>query len=119
MSRAPRSLVKCRETLQAISKNHNELRKYELFDRILDIVWYDISKPQMYKTKHVISLMNHNNNHWTKLINVINEYNITESFASELIVILKREYQDCDVTYSETKDDTGKIIEKLIIIDWS
>ena len=44
MSKAPRTLIKSRETLHAIRNNPNELRKYELFDRILDMVWYDISK---------------------------------------------------------------------------
>lgn len=118
MSRAPRSLIKSRQTLQAIIKNHNELRKYELFDRILDIVWYDIVKPQVAKTKHIIGFINYNSS-WTNINNIMSQYQITDSFKAELIEILKKEYPGCNITYNETKDEDGNLDEQYIIIDWS
>jgi len=117
MSKAPRTLIKSRETLQTICNNPNELRKYELFDRILDMVWYDISK-KINKTKHVIGFIGYNTD-WTNCNNIYYRDGITESFMMELVEILKKEYLDCNVTYTETKDNKGKLIEQLIIIDWT
>jgi len=118
MSKVPRTLIKSRETLQAISNNWQELQKYEIFDRILDQVWNEIKKPEKGKTKQVF--------HLAQILRILGPHsNITnlESFRLELIEILKKEYPGCDVSYIETKTTgyEGKIltVEQLIIIDWS
>jgi hypothetical protein len=117
MSKAPRYFIKSRENIQAIYKNREILRKYELFDRILEIVWYDIIKPQNYKTSHTIGILTKNNK-FTNCISLFHGYHVTEEFILELVEILKLEYPGCDVTYSENKEN-GKIVEQLITIDWS
>jgi hypothetical protein len=43
----------------------------------------------------------------------------TEAIRLELIEILKREYPGVDFTYKETSGYDGKILEKIIIMDWS
>jgi len=115
MSKVPRTLIKSRETLQAICNDWQELRKYEIFDGILDVVWNEIKKPGKGKTKQVFHLSQILPRH----LNIIN----LESFTLELIEILKKEYPGCDVSYVETKTTgyEGKIltVEQLIIIDWS
>ena len=118
MSKTPRTFIKSRETLQAISNDGKELQKYEFFDRILDEIWSEIKKPGEGKTKQVF--------HLAQILRILGPHsNITnlEAFRLELIEILKKEYQGCDVSYVETKttgyDGKILIVEQLIIIDWS
>jgi len=120
MSKAPRTLIKSREALQAIYNNYQELQKYEAFDRILDEVWNEIQKRERGKTKQVFHL-GHILRKLGPYLSYIN--NNLESFTLELIEILKKEYPGCDVSYIETKttgyDGKILIVEQLIIIDWS
>ena len=120
MSKVPRTLIKSRETLQAICNDWRELQKYEAFDRILDEVWNEIKNPGKGKTKQVFHLA-HILRKLGPYLSYIN--NNLESFRLELIEILKKEYPGCDVSYIETKttgyDGKILIVEQLIIIDWS
>jgi hypothetical protein len=43
----------------------------------------------------------------------------TELIALELIEVLYKEYPGVDFTYKETAGYDGKIIERIIIMDWS
>jgi hypothetical protein len=112
MSKTPRTLIKSRETLQAIFNDWKELRKYEIFDSILDRIYGDIfMQPLKGKTKQVF--------HLSQILPRHSNITNLEAFRLELIEILKKEYPGCDVSYVETTGYDGKIVEKLIIIDWS
>jgi hypothetical protein len=117
MSSPPKSLVKSRENLQAIFKNG--ITKYEVFDRILSVLWQKIRQlvnPNINRTnasvsKYIINLRDPNYYATT--------FFCTQENALELIEILKKEYLGVDFTYKETAGYDGQIIEKLIIMDWS
>ena len=111
MSTPPKSLVKSRENLQAISNNpHIIIKKYEIFDRVLSPIWNNITITR--KSPHIINL--HNSEY-----NYPHGFVFTEEFIIELIEILKKEYPGVDFTYKETAGYDGKIIERIIIMDWS
>ena len=123
MSVPPISLLKSRENLQAIGNSYKTmgsiaegLQKYEHFDRVLMYIWKDIrqllnsygSQPPNYVIK----------------LHDIHTYNsggfvYTEANILELIEILKKEYPGVDFTYKETVGYDGKILERIIIMDWS
>jgi hypothetical protein len=121
----PKTLVKSRENLQAIfqSKNktglhfHSELMKYEQFDRCLLRLWEELKQTiPGGLTKHIINLHAINyfpQNHGGNIVNLTNE------IVSEFIEILKKEYPGIDFTYKETAGYDGKILERIIIMDWS
>jgi hypothetical protein len=112
MSASPKSLVKSRENLQAISNNpHIIIKKYEIFDRVLSRIWGNISMTR--KSPHIINL------HDTTYYSGSERFVFTEAIRLELIEILKREYPGVDFTYKETSGYDGKILEKIIIMDWS
>jgi len=112
MSTPPKSLVKSRENLQAISNNpHIIIKKYEIFDRVLSRIWGNISMRT--KSPHIINL--HDSTYYSGSGGFI----FTEEFILELIEILKREYPGVDFTYKETSGYDGKILERIIIMDWS
>jgi hypothetical protein len=119
MSNSPRSLLKSRENLQTIFRNPSGIQKYEVFDRILSVLWNNIrqlTNPHITRTptslsKYIINLRDPNYYSTTFIF--------TEEIALELIEILKKEYPGVDFTYRETAGYDGKIIEKLIIMDWS
>ncbi len=110
----PISLVKSRENLQAISTNPDIIMKYEVFDRVLLVLWSNIqSRLRSQRTQtlnYIIDLHDY-------LYNI--GFAFTESNISELIGILKREYPGVDFTYKETVGYDGKIMERIIIMDWS
>ena len=126
MSVPPISLVKSRENLQAICKSEKSLgsitgiaeglQKYEQFDKVIRMLWHDIKQilnsyvPQ--PPKYVIKL--HDRHRYNPDGFVYNQVNI-----SELIEILKREYPGVDFTYKETTGYDGKVLESIIIMDWS
>ena len=113
MSAFPKCLVKSRENLQAISKNPDVILRYRVFDEILSRLFAgNIMQGSLKLPKYVINLHDSNNyNHY--------RFVFTEAIVLELIEILKKEYPGVDFTYSETAGYDGKIIEKLIIMDWS
>ena len=121
----PKTLVKSRKMLQAICKNsittniiNEQLIKYEMFDRFLQILWNDIKKlitsTQLQHTNFIINL--HKNPYSQLLYQGIF---FTKAIQLELIEILKKEYPEVDFTYNETSGYDGKIIERIIIMDWS
>jgi hypothetical protein len=121
----PKTLVKSRENLQAISKSKNktgshyysEIMKYEQFDKCLLVIWDEIKRSiPGGSTKHIINLHATNyfpQNHGGNMVN------LTSEIVSEFIEILKKEYPGIDFTYKETAGYDGKIIERIIIMDWS
>ena len=113
MSSPPKSLVKSRENLQEIFKNPQVMIKYELFDRILSVIWRNIRQSSK-SLKYIINL--HDPNYHCN-----NAYGFvfTEAIVLELIEILKKEYPGVDFTYKETVRYDGTIIEKIIVMDWS
>jgi hypothetical protein len=110
MSIPPKSLVKSRENLQAISNNPDIIiKKYEICDRILLVLWNNIRQSSL---KYIINMHNPQYNYPHGFV-------FTEEFIIELIEILKKEYPGVDFTYKETAGYDGKIIERIIIMDWS
>lgn len=112
MSPPPKSLVKSREHLQEIFKSPDGMIKYEIFDRVLLLIWDDIRRSSSNSVKCIINLRNPNFKSGYGFV-------FTEAIVLELIEILKREYPGVDFTYKETAGYDGKIIEQIIIIDWS
>jgi len=122
MSNPLNSLVKSRENLQALFKNPHLIIKYQIFDKVLSEVWNNIwqltnvhiTRTPTSLSKYIINL------HAVRNINYgMHGFVLTEEIALELIEILKKEYPGVDFTYRETAGYDGKIIEKLIIMDWS
>ena len=124
MSTSPKSLVKSRENLQAILQNPHTIIKYEIFDRVLSRLWGNIRVPSssyssspsypsnpLNSLKYIINL--HDPNY------LLGGFDFTEEMALELIEILKKEYPGVDFTYKETAGYDGRIIERIIIMDWS
>lgn len=120
MSNSPKSLLKSRENLQVIFRNTDGIVKYEVFDRILSVLWINIrqlTNPHIHSTqptsrsKYIINLRDPE--YYT------HTFFFTEELALEFIEILKKEYPGVDFTYSQTAGYDGQIIEKLIIMDWS
>jgi len=118
----PNSLVKSRENIQEIFKNPSVMIKYKVFDSVLSEVWNNIeqltnshiTRTQTSLSKYIINL------HAVRNINYgMHGFVLTEVIALELVEILKKEYPGVDFTYRETAGYDGKIIEKLIIMDWS
>ncbi len=121
----PKTLVKSRENIQAISQSKNktgshyssEIMKYEQFDKCLLFIWDDIkTSMSLGLTKHIINLHSTSyfpQNHGGNMVNLTNE------IVSEFIEILKKEYPGIDFTYKETAGYDGKILERIIIMDWS
>ena len=88
--------------------------KYEIFDKILSIIWGNIRKQISYNPpqfKYIIKLHEPQYNTYG--------FVYTEEIVLELIEILKKEYPGVDFTYKATAGYDGKIIETIIIMDWS
>ena len=112
----PRTLIKSREVLQSL-KDRQEFTKYQTFDRLLQEIWMDISREaQAGRTKYVFKIAN--NQHMRNLPQLQNPINMT-LFISDFMDILKKEYIDCKIEYVETKGYEDKVIEQIIVIDWS
>ena len=122
MSSPPKSLVKSRENLQTLFKNPHVMIKYQIFDNVLSEVWNNIrqltnahiTRTQTSLSKYIINLHAVRNNNYG-----MHGFVLTEAIALELIEVLKKEYPDVDFTYKETAGYDGKIIERIIIMDWS
>ena len=116
MSNEPRTLIKSRDVLQSL-KDRNEFTKYQTFDRLLQLIWYDISREAKGgKTKYIFKITN--NPHMGQLPQLNNPINMT-LFITDFMDILKKEYIDCKIEYVETKGYENKVIEQIIVIDWS
>lgn len=88
--------------------------KYTIFDKILSIIWGNIRKQISYNPsqfKYIIKLNEPQYNTYG--------FVYTEEIVLELIEILKKEYPGVDFTYKATAGYDGKIIETIIIMDWS
>ena len=113
----PRTLIKSREVLQSL-KDRNEFAKYQTFDRLLQEIWMDVGREaQAGKTKYVFKITNNQRIHYN-LPQLNNPINMT-LFITDFMDILKKEYLDCKIEYVETKGYEDKVIEQLIVIDWS
>ena len=108
----PKALLKSRENLQAICKNPHEIKKYEIFDRILFVIWTNIRQSPPKSLKYIINLYDPKYLAGYQII-------FTEAIILELIEILKKEYPGVDFTYKETAGYDGTIIERIIIMDYS
>ena len=116
MSKEPRTLIKSREVLQSL-KDRNEFTKYQTFDTLLQMIWMDVSGgAQGGNTKYVFKITN--NPHIRQLRQLNNSINMT-LFITDFMDILKKEYIDCKIEYVETKGYEDKVIEQIIVIDWS
>jgi hypothetical protein len=113
----PRTLVKSREVLQSL-KGGKEFVRYQTFDTLLQVIWMDIKREaEAGKTKYVFRVDKPN-----KQIGSLSELQnpITMTlFIMDFMDILKKEYIDCKIEYVETKGYEDKLIERVIVIDWS
>ena len=124
MSNPPKTLLKSRENLQEMFKNPRVfIKKYEIFDRVLSLLWVNIRQSSSYSSSP--SYPSNPSNSVKYIINlrdpryVDHNFDFTEEMALELIEILKKEYPGVDFTYKETAGYDGRIIERIIIMDWS
>jgi len=107
----PRTLIKSREVLQSLNGG-GEFEKYQKFDYFLQVIWADIKQlATSGNTKYVFKITNTLQN----LPNIINK----TLFINDFMDILKKEYLDCKIEYFETKGYENKVIEQIIVIDWS
>jgi len=110
----PSTLLKSRENLQEICKNKTGIKKYEIFDIVINYVWLKIlpilTGTVETKTQCIINLRELQG-HISQLV--------TESFITDIIEVLKKEYPGVDFTYKETAGYDGTILERIIIMDWS
>ena len=121
MSESPLSLVKSRENLQAICRSGRAMNgyplgvaKYQAFDKVLLYIWHNI-KGQLASSQqlnYIIRL------HTQQYVHSGFDYTDANDI-SELIEILKKEYPGVDFTYKQTVGYDGKILERIIIMDWS
>ena len=115
----PRTLVKSREVLQSL-KGGKEFVRYQTFDTLLQVIWMDIKREaESGNTKYVFKITN---SHWDRTIRMLPQLEnpITMTlFIMDFMDILKKEYIDCKIEYVETKGYEDKLIERLIVIDWS
>jgi len=119
MSHEPRTLIKSREVLQSL-KGGQEFKKYQTFDGLLRVIWDDIKQEaEAGKTKYVFKIAN---NRWDQILGNLpqlkNPINMT-LFITDFMDILKKEYIDCKIEYVETRGYENKVIEQIIVIDWS
>jgi hypothetical protein len=113
MNIPPKTLVKSRATLQALSSNSLLLAKYEAFDIIINYLWIRIKAHlinEQVERQYCIHI--HNLYRYTNVV-------FTDVFISELIEVLKEEYPGVDFTYRETSGYDGNILERIIVMDWS
>ena len=115
----PRTLIKSREVLQSL-KGGKELIKYETFDLLLQKIWSDVkNEASRGNTKYIFKIANNRSNSIIyNLPQLENPINMT-LFITDFMDVLKKEYIDCKIEYSETKGYEGNVIEQIIIIDWS
>lgn len=112
----PRTLVKSREVLQSL-KGGKEFVRYQTFDRLLYTIWMAIKQQaEAGNTKYVFRV--DTNEQIRNLSQLQNSINMT-LFIMDFMDILKKEYLDCKIEYVETKGYDDKVIERLIVIDWS
>ena len=112
----PRTLVKSREVLQSL-KGGKEFVRYQTFDTLLQVIWRDIKREaEAGATKYVFRV--DTNEHIRDLRQLQNPITMT-LFIMDFMDILKKEYIDCKIEYVETKGYDDKVIERLIVIDWS
>lgn len=111
MNSPPKTLVKSRENLKAMFSDPAELRRYELLDKIVNYVWTRIQAfitGNQAKTEYIINLHD-----------LERHVGPTNKYISDIIDVLKKEYPGVDFTYRETSGYEGKVLERLIIMDWS
>ena len=101
----PKTIIKSRHVLQTFK--NGGLNKYIAYDRLLALVWSYLSRVAIEGK--------------TKFVYFIPEYEVrNKDFVSEEFVeILKNEYPDCLINYTETTGVNGNIIERALTIDWS
>ena len=125
-----RTLVKSRKNLREISNNPVVLSKYSWFDTALDIIDEEITKRiQERKTRYIFDGTNFSRRiqpiHETVNFQpVIIKHFYTElmensEFRNEFMEILKKDYPDCSIEYTEPKIENGKIIFPSMYIDWT
>lgn len=112
----PRTLVKSREVLQSL-KGGQEFRKYQTFHNLLLVIWMDLKREaEAGKTKYVFRVDTNQN---IKSLPLIENPITMTLFIMDFMDILKKEYIDCKIEYVETKGYEDKVIERVIVIDWS
>ncbi len=106
----PKSLVKSRAALQALTKQpHRELIKYSLFDYILKDIWENIRLfTQTYYTFQLSKYMEYGS-----YSNLFKDGMLDEAVRLEFLEILKKEYSGCDIKYVITTSG------EMLMIDWS
>jgi hypothetical protein len=119
------SLVKSRDKLRELSKNPRLIEKYSVFDRALLSIGREIGKTiNERKTKYILQssifgqcmYYTPGNNNQTHFYTELME---NREFRNEFTEILKKEYPDCTIEYTEPRIENGKIIFPSMYIDWT
>jgi hypothetical protein len=115
-----RSLIKSRTVLQSL-KDGNGFKIYQALDKCLTEIWIGVTgEAEAGRIKYIYNFAKIKNN-ITFMSGVCESYyyETINKFRTSLINILEKEYIDCKIDYIETKGYDGKVIEQLIVIDWS
>ena len=113
-------LTPTRANLQALKKPY-ECEKHNFFQEYMKTLYQEIvNTARSGKTKYVLNGLFSSD----KFRDFIFRHPTSEiikhdEIHSELIELIKKEYEDCTVEYHETKGYEGKIIERIVTIDWS
>jgi len=110
----PRTLIKSREVLQSLKGGH-ALKRYQQLDVWLTEIWMGVKAEAVAgNTKYIYN--------FAKISHTLNPFEGWEPidvFRMRMINILEKEYPNCKIDYNETKGYDSKVIEQLIVIDWS
>ena len=110
MNSPPKTLVKSRETLQAMFSDPSELPRYEALDKLLNYVWIRI--------KALITTQQSKEEYIINLYDLERHTGPTQKYITHMIEVLKEEYPGVDFTYRETHGYEGTVLERAIM-DWS
>jgi len=120
MDAPPKTLVKSRANLQAMSAYTLELTKYEAFDIVLAYVWTRI-RPLLQGTgvtEYCINLYDLER-HTSRLVSAQYSNHYSMEYITELMEVLRRDYPGVTFTYRETTGYEGNVLERIILMDWS
>jgi hypothetical protein len=118
----PQDTKKSRALLQKLSKSPFEIEKYPIIQRFLEALWRDVFTEAIFKgkTKYVLNNFDtHGSILWLQQTQPAQKYMQDPKFIQELIEAVKKEYEDCAVEYHETAGYDRKVIERVLVIDWS
>jgi len=97
-----------RATLQNVkSDNDGVLRKFDIHQHIY-YIHSEIIKEAKYKSSFIYKIGHTGYQHFDNPV-----------YASEFKEMLQKVFPDCKTDYVETRGYDGKVIERVVVVDWS